>query len=103
MISSTFKPRGDTIGIPWYCRETYAEVKAAMRDAEAMPGSYDEWLDQAQRAERQILREGRMVARVFLTVPNLSTYCLSRGLPLASEGRVRFATEVANGQLGPLA
>ena len=101
MTSSTLKHLGNTIGIPWYTQETYTEVRAAMQDAEAMPRSYEDWLEQAQRAERQILREGRSVARVQLTVLSLSTYCLSHGLPLASEGRTRFATEVANGQLSP--
>ena len=95
MKSLPEEPSTKVVGIPWYSPETYDKLRAEMQDPEALPATFEEWLQQAQGAERQLCREGCTVVRVDLTLSTFRAYCLRRGLPLNSGSRVRFATESA--------
>ena len=95
MKSLSEEPGTKVVGIPWYSPETYDSLRAAMLDPNALPATHDEWLQQAQGAERQLRREGCMVVRVEFTLPDFRAYCLSRGLPLDSASRLSFSTESA--------
>jgi hypothetical protein len=88
------------IGVPWYVRQDYSRLLAIMEDADVLPPRYDQWLQRAERFERDRLREGQIVVRAIIDPQNFPAWCAARGLNVDAKGRAAFAGEEARRHVG---
>ncbi len=87
--------RVSAVGIPWYRPDSYARVRALMRDGANLPETFEKWLYRAHKAEEQIHRAGNATIRVDLDLEEFPRFCRERGLDLDTNGRTRYAAFVA--------
>ncbi len=81
------------IGVPWYTRENYPQVRAMMDDAGTLAPTYDAWRMAAENNEGEARRVGIEVVRVPLDPDAFAAWCREQGRPLERAGRVAFVEE----------
>ena len=75
-------------GIAWYRRENYARVLAVMADAHVLPRRFDEWLEQAQRAEQRFVAQGWVVHRIDLDPNEFLAWCTRHNIDADAKARM---------------
>jgi hypothetical protein len=66
-------------GIAWYTRETYRQCLAIFEDASEFPETFDQWLEIAERTERDEQRKGVRVIRVEINPKTFRDDCAALG------------------------
>lgn len=88
-------------GIPWYEEADYPAVLAMMADADRLPRTHAEWLQRAQKLEREVASQGTRTIRVILKPQAFATWCALRGhAHINAKARASFAAEQAARQIG---
>lgn len=82
-----------TVGVPWYAREDYPEIRASMEDPHTLAPSYEQWLIAAESNEAEARRAGVRVVRVPLEAATFARWCQDRGSPRTRAARVDFVNE----------
>lgn len=82
-------------GIPWYRREDYDRILRIMADADKLPRTYDQWLQQAERVERRCKASGMIVVRAIVDPDEFPRWCASRGLNVDAKARVAWGNHAA--------
>lgn len=82
-------------GLVWYALEHYPEIKAMMKDGHRLPATYTQWRLQAEKAERQLRRQGALTVRAHLAPDAFRQHCGRYGLDFDADGRNHFASLVA--------
>ena len=62
-------------GIAWYRPETYDQCLAIFDDAEKLHDTYAEWLEAAERTEKQVSAQGMKVVRVDIDPVEFPEWC----------------------------
>jgi hypothetical protein len=70
------------IGIAWYRQEDYPAVLGMFVDANNLPRSWKEWLRKAEGVEKQIVRDGAIVERVYIDPDSFPGWCAVRGMDI---------------------
>lgn len=83
-------------GIPWYRREDYPRILEIMRDGDGLPGTYEEWEQLAEQAEREFGRPLAPAIRVYIDPDQFVTWCTMRGHNIDASGRMAFAGDPSN-------
>jgi hypothetical protein len=95
MDTSGDVPRPRRIGLPWYAREDYARVRAAMADPHNLAPVYDGWLMAALNNEAVAKQAGLQVVRAFIDPDRFPQWCAEKGLEADARARARFAQQAA--------
>src|SRR3954471_11669579 len=77
MSSATGSGRGRTVGIAWYRREDYPEIRRVMADAEVLPEDYDAWLRLAQQVATIEEAKGSAIVRALISPEAFADWCLA--------------------------
>lgn len=83
------------IGIPWYDRAAYLELRTLFSDGHKLPLTYDEWLTKAELTRKAFEAKGARVFRVDIHAHDFAEWCRAKALNLDAEGRNAYAAEVA--------
>lgn len=92
-------PSVSAMGIPWYDREDYPEIRKIMVDGNRLPDEFSEWLRRAEATERRMAAAGALVVRAMIISEQFTIWCKIRALPCQSQSRGRFAEENARDAL----
>jgi len=88
-------------GICWYRPETYERCLAMFQDSSDLPGSYDEWLIQAEEFEQECKSGGGKVVRVEIDPVTFPRWCADEGYSnIDRHARMAFANLMAMKSLG---
>ncbi len=68
------------IALTWYEERNYAAARAIMDDARVLPETFARWQEGAEKAERDLKRQGHAVVRAFIDPDNFPAWCQSRGM-----------------------
>ena len=79
-------------GISWYHRRDYKALRAIFVD---VPETYDEWQTRALELERQALRTGSRVIRVYVDPIEFPKWCEMTGNRIDASGRVAYGSAIA--------
>ena len=78
-----------TSGVSWYRREDYQSILDVIEDA-GLPGTYDEWLKDAESEERESQGMGRIVVRVMIDPKELKSWSQREGRKLDADTLYEF-------------
>jgi hypothetical protein len=89
------------ISLAWFSEKEWQKLKAIADGQDALDETYEDWLTNFERLERQLATAGHHAHRISLDVDKLTRWCKSRNRPLNSESRSAYAAALAQrGQLG---
>ena len=83
------------VGMAWYDRETYGEVRRLMTDGERMAATYEGWLASAEQVAGEVARSGIEVMRVAIEPRAFAAWCAERDRPHDGAARTAYANEAA--------
>jgi len=83
------------IGVPWYRREVYRELRELFEDGDRLPRDYDQWLDSATQGFAQIQAQGGLVLKVYLDPRHFRSWCQERQLKPDFRARQQFVMAIA--------
>jgi len=84
------------IGIGWYRADTYQKCLAIFEDRADLPNTFEEWLVQAERAERQIQSGGIRAIRVEIDPLSFPRWCRENGFSrIDREARMAYGNAKA--------
>jgi hypothetical protein len=85
------------VGIPWYTRETYADVVEVMADRRHLPGTFEAWLAVAERNVKDYEIQGLTVRRVQMDARIFLQWCDLLSFRPVAHARSVFAEQQARG------
>jgi hypothetical protein len=95
------KPRRDSevrsdirIGFAWYTPQQWQRMRDTAEDADDLDATYEEWLANAERAEKEIAAQGGHLERVMVDVAELIAWLDETGRRATSASRAVYALEV---------
>jgi hypothetical protein len=89
------------LAIAWFNETEWRKLKEIADDKDALDDTYDEWLANIERLERQLHDSGQHAHRIALNVDKLARWCQARNRPLDGNARSTYAAALAQrGQLG---
>jgi hypothetical protein len=83
------------VGIPWYTRETYADVVEVMSDRRHLPATFEEWLALAERNVKNYETQGLTVKRVQMDARIFLQWCKLLSFRPDAHARSVFAEQHA--------
>lgn len=89
-----------TIGMPWYSREAYGDIRRAMADADRLPESYAYWLSSAESIETAVASGGVRVVRIHLELPAFLAWCEEQGTSANGAARSAWAARMVEASAG---
>jgi hypothetical protein len=81
------------VGITWYTKETWAQVKAAAVDPERFENSFVEWQAMAVSARRELQRSGATALEFHIIPQELFDWCVLNSKVNNAESRAEFVSE----------
>ncbi|SCY31423.1 hypothetical protein [Microvirga guangxiensis] len=81
------------IGLPWYSRNDYAEIRNMMADRHNLAPSYEQWLAAAENNESVGIQAGLEIERILIEPSSFSRWCATNGLEPDSVARMRYVAE----------
>ena len=88
------------VGVPWYAKEHYPQIRAIMEDAHTLAPTYETWAMAAENNEAEARRAGVEVVRVPIEPETFTRWCADRGVPRTRTARVEFVNEVMRRDAG---
>jgi len=82
------------IGLAWYTPEQWRRMRDTADDVDDLEATYEEWLAQAERAEKEIAADGHQVERVMLDVDELMAWLNETGRRATGASRLVYALEL---------
>ncbi|GCE47118.1 hypothetical protein EI42_00637 [Thermosporothrix hazakensis] len=83
------------IALASYSPEEYAKLLRVADDADDMHPTWREWYWESQRMTDQLRGQGYAVLPIFIIVEDLLEFCREHNLPVNSQTRSRFVSELA--------
>ena len=87
--------RTEVIGIPWYRRENYPDLRALFTDADLLHETWREWFIAASAEEDRLQKEGKHVVRTEIRPEPFAAWCRGLGIQPDASARARWANEIA--------
>lgn len=81
------------VGVAWYSRATWTELRAHAPDAADLESTYEDWLDVFHRGVALVEAAGVRPERVEVDLQALVAWCAPTGRPLDSAARAAFVSE----------
>jgi len=89
-----------TIGLAWYSREDYPDIRAMMADPHTLAPSYEQWVMAAENNEQVARDAGLDVVRVRIAPAEFAAWCAERSLEPTSGARSRWVEEAVRKRSG---
>jgi hypothetical protein len=92
----------ERIGVPWFPRVGFDELRSVMSDAHAIPDTFAEWERMAQTRFKELRRAHApiRVEKIMLAQELFLAFCREHGLQPDSSARAQFAALVSARRLG---
>lgn len=81
------------VGCAWYRADQWERLREISTDPEKLEQTYEEWVENAERALQGLRESGMRVEKVELDVEELLTWCETRELDPDASARARYAAE----------
>jgi hypothetical protein len=86
-------PVGTTVGISWYRREHYDELRRLFADGRQLPETFDQWLSDANEGVARIEQMGGVALKAPLDLFDFPRWCKARRLECNFRARQQFVAE----------
>lgn len=80
-------------GVAWYRREQWVRLREISADTDTLEDTYDEWLESATRALRELRRSGVSARKVDVDVEDLLGWCNERSRGVDSSSRANYVAD----------
>lgn len=81
-------------GMSWYYEEDFEKIKKLLVDGESIGNSYNDWHMKAEKGYNQLVSNGQLVEKVFISSKYFPKWCEQNNLELNSKARLRFVNEI---------
>jgi hypothetical protein len=86
-----------TVGIAWYKREDYPELRGVMHDAHVLPLTYDGWLRLAVGVVKLEQAKGSRIVKAMIDPKMFVAWCRATGQRIDAAARTRYVNlEIEN-------
>ena len=86
-----------TIGIAWYNRNDYPELRGVMEDAHVLPLSYESWLRIAVGIVKLEQAKGSRIVKAMIDPETFVAWCRATGQRIDAAARTRYVNlEIEN-------
>ena len=82
------------IGMVWYYKEDFENIKKIFNDGSSLGENYAEWLEKAEKGYDYLLSKNYFVEKVYISSKTFPKWCNKYGLELNSGARTKFANEI---------
>ncbi|WP_244610646.1 hypothetical protein [Microvirga pakistanensis] len=82
------------IGLPWYNREDYPDIRSMMADRHNLAPTYEQWLAAAENNENVGKQAGLDIERILIEPSRFARWCDAEGLAPDSAARMRYVAHV---------
>lgn len=83
------------VGIAWYRRGDWDELRALFTDSHTLPKTFDDWERIARATEQQVQQSGKTVVRAEIRPRHFADWCRRTGRQPDSRARMDWANERA--------
>lgn len=83
------------IGLSWYYKEDFENIKKIFTDGEKIGKSYEDWLLNAENTYNQLISIGVNVEKVYINSEYFLHWCEQNKFEINSQARQRFVNEIA--------
>ncbi|MEP7186727.1 MAG: hypothetical protein ABI767_12910 [Rhodanobacter sp.] len=80
----------------WFDEEQWKLLCALVPDRGELDDTYEQWLQSARQAVREIEASGHKVERVFVDAFAMSEWCLERDVPLNGSARAEYVAQLTH-------
>jgi hypothetical protein len=88
------------VGIAWYEPEQWPRLLEISSDREELEETHQEWVRDAERAIKELNRNGIQCVKVAVDLEQLLVWCQSQNIPVNGEARSRYVAEKLQSDLG---
>lgn len=81
------------VGLTWYTRETWAQVKASATDPECFEDTFEKWEAMATKARREFQRSGVRAIECRIVPQEFSAWCALNNQENNATSRAEFVSE----------
>ena len=81
------------IGLPWYSRQDYPDIREMMADRHNLAPTYEQWLVAAENNESVGRQAGLEIVRILIEPSSFARWCAVQGFVPDSEARMRYVAE----------
>jgi hypothetical protein len=78
-------------GIAWFRPDQWQHLRSLAVDADELEETYEEWVAIAEKAIRDLARQGIFARKVDVDVNELQIWCSEQKRPLDSSARAQYA------------
>jgi hypothetical protein len=91
----------ERIGVPWFPRQGFDQLRSVMSDQHAIPDTFAEWdrMAQARFKELKKTHAGIRVQKIIMEKEPFLAFCQDRGLQPDSRARAEYAAMVVAREL----
>ena len=87
----SYSPSSTTVGVAWYKPDQWQKLLAVSVDKDQLEETYDEWLQEAEKAIKELRRQGLHIVKVDVNVEELIAWCRKKKIPVDGKARSRYA------------
>ena len=80
------------IGIGWYKKDQWEELRRVSTDRDKLEATWDEWSANAERTIIRLMETGANVQKVSVDVDDLILWCRSQNRPCDGGARAAYVT-----------
>jgi hypothetical protein len=83
------------VGVPWYRKGDYAQLRALFTDGGRLHETYAGWFAAARATEAHLVAQGHRIVRVEIEPEEFVMWCSAHDVAPNAEARMRYANEFA--------
>ena len=84
------------VGVGWYTHENWTKVKAAATDPDRFEETYQEWIEMAEKALREIRLAGVNAEKFNINSEDLLAWCLAHDKANNAASRAEFVSQMGS-------
>jgi hypothetical protein len=88
----TREASGMAVGVGWYSREKWEQLRVVAADPEQLGPSYEEWLEMAEGSLADLAGSGLRPEKVELDIDKLVAWCKAQNRPIDAAARADFTS-----------
>lgn len=88
------------VGIAWYRRGDWPELRALFTDADKLPLTWEDWERRAAALEQSLKTQGKRVVRSEIRPRSFAEWCTRTGRQPDAQARMAWSNERAMAELG---
>ena len=91
------RPKTDSsklaVGVGWYTEDNWTKVKTAATDPDRFEETYQEWIEMAEKALREIRLAGVNAEKVLINSEELLAWCIAHNKANDAASRAEFVSQ----------